>query len=120
VRIYGDKAFLTIKTGTGTSVMSRFEWEKEISIQDAADLLTICIAGVIDKTRFLVNYRGQTFEVDEFHAYNEGLVMAEIELESESQRVDLPDWLGGEVTGDRRYYNSYLSVNPYKTWNDKH
>jgi adenylate cyclase len=114
VRIYGDRAFLTIKAGAG--VMSRFEWEKEISTDDAAELLKICISGIIDKTRWLVSHKGQLFEIDEFHADNEGLEIAEIELESEEQRVELPDFTGKEVTGDRRYYNSYLSRVPYNSW----
>ena len=115
VRIYGDKAFITIKTNAG-SVMSRFEWEKEISVVDANELLEMCLPGIIDKTRWLVNYKGQCFEIDEFHADNQGLVIAEIELESEKQIVELPDFIGQEVTGDKRYYNSYLSGMPYKSW----
>ena len=118
VRIYGDKAFITIKTSIGTSVMSRFEWEKEISVADADELLKMCLPGIIEKTRHLVNYKEQCFEIDEFHADNEGLVIAEIELESETQTVELPDFIGQEVTGDKRYYNSYLRGMPYKSWRE--
>ena len=96
--------------------MSRFEWEKEISCEEAMSLLEICEAGVIDKTRHIVRVGDHVYEVDEFHGDNEGLVVAEIELSSEDESFVRPDWLGREVTGDSRYYNSMLSSNPFRNW----
>lgn len=118
IRIKGDKGFITIKGTTNDTGLSRFEWEKEIPLADAQSLLKLAEPGVIDKTRHLIkNTDGRhIWEVDEFHGDNEGLVMAEIELESENDLFDKPSWLGKEVTGDKRYYNAYLSENPYKTW----
>lgn len=116
VRIKGDKGFLTIKGGSNESGLSRFEWEKEIPVDEATSLLKLCEKGVIDKTRFEVKMENHVFEIDEFHGENEGLVMAEIELESETETFEKPNWLGKEVTNDNRYYNSYLSKNPYKNW----
>jgi adenylate cyclase len=116
VRIKGDKGFLTIKGIGNESGMSRYEWEKEISVEDAKDLLKICEPGVIDKTRHFVQYKGYTYEIDEFHGDNKGLTVAEIELESEEDIFEKPDWLGEEVTGDVKYYNSMLMKNPYKNW----
>jgi len=117
VRIKGDKGFLTVKGIGNQSGASRFEWEKEISVEDAQDLLGICEPGVIDKTRFIVPAgNGLVFEVDEFYGTNEGLTVAEIELPSEDTPFEKPDWLGEEVTGDVRYYNSMLMKNPYKEW----
>ncbi len=117
VRIKGDRGFLTVKGIGNQSGASRFEWEKEISVEDAQDLLAICEPGVIDKTRFIVPAgNGLVFEVDEFYGTNEGLTVAEIELPSEDTPFEKPDWLGEEVTGDVRYYNSMLMKNPYKEW----
>ncbi|MBQ2187222.1 MAG: CYTH domain-containing protein [Bacteroidales bacterium] len=118
VRIKGDKGFITIKGTTNDTGLSRFEWEKEIPLADAQSLLKLAEPGVIDKTRHLIkNTDGRhIWEVDEFHGDNEGLVMAEIELESENDLFDKPSWLGKEVTGDKRYYNAYLSKKPYKNW----
>ena len=118
IRIKGDKGFITIKGTTNDTGLSRFEWEKEIPLADAQSLLKLAEPGVIDKTRHLIkNTDGcHTWEVDEFHGDNEGLIMAEIELESESDLFDKPSWLGKEVTGDKRYYNAYLSEKPYKNW----
>lgn len=116
VRIKGDKGFLTIKGASNESGLSRFEWEKEIPLDEATALLKLCEKGVIDKTRFEVKMENHVFEIDEFHGENEGLVMAEIELESETETFEKPNWLGKEVTNDNRYYNSYLSKNPYKNW----
>lgn len=118
VRIKGDKGFITIKGTTNDSGLSRFEWEKEIPLADAQSLLKLAEPGVIDKTRHLIkNTDGKhTWEVDEFHGDNEGLIMAEIELESESDLFDKPSWLGKEVTGDKRYYNAFLSEKPYRLW----
>jgi adenylate cyclase len=118
IRIKGDRGFITIKGTTNESGLSRFEWEKEIPLADAQSLLKLAEPGVIDKTRHLIkNTDGRhTWEVDEFHGDNEGLIMAEIELESENDIFDKPSWLGKEVTGDKRYYNAYLSEKPYKNW----
>ena len=118
IRIKGDRGFITIKGTTNDTGLSRFEWEKEIPLADAQSLLKLAEPGVIDKTRHLIkNTDGKhIWEVDEFHGDNEDLVMAEIELESESDTFDKPSWLGKEVTGDKHYYNSYLSENPYRLW----
>jgi len=116
VRIKGNKGFLTIKGATNESGLSRFEWEKEIPVDEASALLQLCEKGVIDKTRFEVKMGNHIFEVDEFYGENEGLIVAEIELKSETESFEKPNWLSKEVTNDVRYYNSYLSKNPYKKW----
>jgi len=116
VRIKEDKAFMTVKGISNATGMSRFEWEKEIPVDEAEKLLLLCEKGVIDKSRFEVKSGTHTYEVDEFYGENEGLVMAEIELQSETEYFEKPNWLGKEVTNDKRYYNSYISKNPYKTW----
>ncbi|MEI7502697.1 MAG: CYTH domain-containing protein [Paludibacter sp.] len=103
VRIKGDGGFITIKGKSNDSGMSRYEWEKEIPVNEAEELLKLCEAGIIDKTRYEVVFENQTFEVDEFYGENEGLIMAELELESESSTIIKPSWLGVEVTGDKRY-----------------
>lgn len=119
VRLWDDKGILTIKGAGSASGMSRYEWEKEISGEDARDLFLLCRSGIIDKTRYIVPVDGKIFEVDEFHGENDGLVMAEIELASENENFTAPSWLGKEVTGDSRYYNSMLSVHPYSEWGNK-
>ena len=116
VRIRGDKGCLTIKGAGSASGMSRYEWEQEISLRDAEELLKLCERGVIDKTRYLIPAGRHTFEIDEFHGANEGLVMAEIELDSEDEDFPRPEWLGEEVTGDSRYYNSALARKPFTEW----
>ena len=118
VRVKGDKGFLTIKGQANATGVSRFEWEKEIAVDEALALLELSEPGRIDKTRYLVkNTDGKhTWEVDEFHGDNEGLVMAEIELADENESFDKPVWLGEEVTGDPRYYNSMLKEHPFRTW----
>ena len=116
VRIKGDKGFLTIKGIGSESGASRYEWEKEISLEEAQELLNICEPGVIDKTRYLVKAGNHTFEVDEFFGENQGLIMAEVELSSEDEAFEKPAWLGEEVTGYTRYYNSMLMKNPYRKW----
>ena len=118
VRVKGEKGYITIKGAADETGVSRFEWDKEISLQDALSLLQLAEPGIIDKTRYLIkNTDGKhIWEVDEFHGDNEGLIMAEIELESENEPFDKPNWLGEEVTGDKRYYNSYLLKQPYKSW----
>ena len=115
VRILDDKGILTVK-GPFIGVGSRPEWEKEISLQEAEELFLICKPGSIDKTRWIVPAGERKFEVDEFHGENEGLVMAEIELESQDEAFERPSWLGEEVTGDPRFYNGYLARNPFKNW----
>ena len=116
VRIKGEKGFITIKGIGNESGASRYEWEKEIPVEEVQDLLKICEPGVIDKTRFLVKSGEHTFEVDEFYGDNEGLTVAEVELQSEDEEFTKPSWLGEEVTGDAKYYNSMLMKHPYKTW----
>ena len=116
VRIKGDKGFITVKGISSDSGMSRFEWEKEIPVDEAENLLKLCEKGIIDKIRFNVKIGNHTFEVDEFHGENEGLIIAEIELNSENEVFERPNWLGEEVTNDKRYYNSYLSNHPFKNW----
>ncbi len=116
VRIKGDKGFITIKGIGSASGASRYEWEKEIPVSEVEQLLTICEPGVIDKTRYLVKSGDHTFEVDEFYGENEGLVVAEIELSSEDEAFIRPEWLGMEVTGETKYYNSMLMKKPFKSW----
>ena len=116
VRIRGDQGFLTIKGLGSASGASRFEWEREIPADEARELLALCEPGVIDKTRHLVPSGAHTFEVDEFHGDNAGLVVAEVELASEDEDFERPDWLGEEVTGQGRYYNSQLKKNPFCSW----
>jgi adenylate cyclase len=116
VRIKGDSGYLTIKGKTSDSGMTRSEWEKEISAEEARELLMLCEPFPVIKTRYLVPFAGHIFEVDVFHEKNEGLVLAEIELGTTDENFEKPPWLGEEVTGDMRYYNSYLSFKPYKLW----
>lgn len=116
VRIRDEKGYLTIKGASNESGTSRYEWEKEISLQEAEELMKLCEPGVIDKTRYLVKSDKHTFEVDEFYGENEGLVVAEVELESEDEYYKKPHFIGKEVTGDVRYYNSFLMKDPYKHW----
>jgi len=117
VRIKGDKGFITIKGIGNESGASRYEWEKEIPVEEVNELLKLCEPGIIDKTRFIVPANdGLKFEVDEFYGDNEGLTVAEIELPSEDFKFDKPEWLGEEVTGDVKYFNSMLMKNPYKNW----
>ncbi len=119
VRVTGDRGHITIKGKSVDSGTSRFEWEREVPVKEAQELLGICEPGIIDKIRFYVRYGKHTFEVDEFLGDNEGLVIAEVELESVEESFEKPDWLGKEVTGDIRYYNSSLMKNPFKSWSDK-
>jgi adenylate cyclase len=116
IRIKGESGFLTVKGIGNESGTTRFEWETEISLMEARPLLAICEQGVIDKIRYEVECGTHVFEVDEFFGNNEGLVIAEIELHDENESFEKPDWLGIEVTGDSRYYNAYLSNNPYENW----
>tara|TARA_B100002003_G_C14048989_1_gene505281 strand:+ start:83 stop:550 length:468 start_codon:yes stop_codon:yes gene_type:complete len=116
IRIKDETAFLTVKGKNNEAGLSRFEWEKEIDKTEAEALLKLCEPGMIDKTRFLVKSASHIFEVDEFYGENEGLIVAEVELASETENFEKPKWLGQEVTGDPKYYNSQLSKNPYKSW----
>lgn len=116
VRIKGEKGFLTVKGIGNASGASRYEWEKEIPLNETEELLKICEPGVIDKIRYNVSAGPHTFEVDEFHGENRGLIVAEIELASENEAFEKPSWLGAEVTGDTRYYNSMLMKTPFTTW----
>lgn len=120
VRIRDDKGYLTIKGPSTAEGLSRYEFEKEISLEDARDLMAICEPGVIEKTRYLVKSPDgkHVFEVDEFYGDNEGLVMAEVELSSEDEPFEKPSFLGREVTGDRRFYNSHMRQYPYKMWKE--
>jgi adenylate cyclase len=116
IRIKGESGFLTIKGKGNESGLSRFEWETEIPLMEARHLIQLCEKGVIDKIRYEVRSGNHVFEVDEFFGDNEGLVIAEVELKSEDETFEKPDWLGSEVTNDERYYNAFLSQHPYKTW----
>lgn len=118
VRIRDDKGYLTIKGPSDQGGLVRYEFEKEISLQDAHDLMKICEPGIIDKTRYLVPFGGHVFEVDEFYGENEGLILAEVELKSPDEPFEKPDFLGREVTGDRRFYNSCMRTNPFCQWKD--
>lgn len=113
VRIDGDLAMLTIKGESSADGLSRAEWEHWIGIDEARDLLGLCQGGVIDKVRYQIPYGVHTITVDEFLGDNAGLILAEVEFESLDVSFDKPDWLSDEVTGDIRYYNSYLSTHPY-------
>ena len=116
VRIKGNQGFLTIKGESNSTGTSRFEWEKEIDLKEAKELLSICFKGVIDKIRYEVKSNLHTYEIDEFFGENKGLVVAEIELNSEHESFEKPEWLGDEVTGQNKYYNSQLSKLPFTLW----
>jgi len=116
IRIKGKKGYLTVKGKGSESGASRFEWEIEIPKQDAENLLKICETGVIDKTRNIIKAGKHKYEVDEFFGENEGLTLAEIELKTEDEKFEKPNWLGKEVTGDDRYYNAMLMKNPFTKW----
>jgi len=117
IRIRDGKGYLTIKGASDSSGISRYEWEREIPLQEAEELMSLCEPGMIDKTRFLVRVGQHVFEVDEFYGENQGLVVAEVELGSENEDFERPDFLGEEVTGQVKYYNSFLMKNPYTHWN---
>lgn len=116
VRIKNEKGFITIKGKGDSTGTTRFEWEKEIGIEEAKTLIQLCESGVIDKTRYLIPKGNHVFEVDVFEGENRGLIMAEIELSSSNEIFEKPNWLGEEVTNDKRYYNAYLSKKPFTTW----
>lgn len=116
IRVKNNKGFITIKGRSSDSGTTRLEWEKEIDFQEAHQLMNLCEDFIIEKTRYEVIFQNQLFEIDIFEGKNEGLIIAEIELESENQNLIFPDWLGQEVTGDIRFYNAYLSRKPYDGW----
>jgi CYTH domain-containing protein len=116
IRIKADKGFITIKGKSNDSGTTRLEWEKEISLPEADSLLSICESGMIDKVRYEVKVGNHVIEVDVFSKENEGLILAEIEIQSENEIFQKPTWLGEEVTNDERFYNAYLSKKPFKTW----
>lgn len=116
VRIRNGRGYLTIKGASNESRTSRYEWEKELSLHEAEELMKLCEPGVIDKTRYLVRSGEHIFEVDEFYGENEGLIVAEVELNAEDEAFVKPSFIGQEVTGDVRYYNSQLMKKPYTTW----
>lgn len=116
VRLRGEKGFLTVKGQSSKDGLSRFEWETEITKQEAEHLLLLCESGVIDKVRYEAKVGSHVYEIDVFSGDNLGLVIAEIELQFEDEAFQKPDWLGQEVTGDSRYYNSHLAKQPFKNW----
>ena len=118
VRVRDDKGYLTIKGPSLDGGLSRYEFEKEITLDEAKRLMSLCEPGIIDKRRYLVPFKGHVFEVDEFYGDNGGLTMAEVELSSVDESFEKPDFIGRDVTGDRRFYNSSLRVNPFKDWKD--
>ncbi|MCR5574337.1 MAG: CYTH domain-containing protein [Bacteroidaceae bacterium] len=119
IRIRNDKGYLTIKGGSNAAGLSRYEWEQEIDVADAHDLLKLCEPGIIDKVRYLVPSGNHVFEVDEFAGKNQGLVIAEVELAAKDEPYTKPAFIGQEVTGNRRYYNSHLRVYPYSIWKNE-
>lgn len=116
VRIMGEKGFLTVKGASNDSGTTRFEWEIEISVKEATNLIDLCESGILEKNRYEVPSGKHIFEVDEFLGENKGLIVAEVELEHEDEPFERPEWLGEEVTGQRKYYNSQLSKTPFKEW----
>lgn len=116
IRIKGTKGYITIKGKGNASGTTRFEWEKEIALSEAEQLLLLCEKGVIDKIRHEIPLGNHCFEVDVFAGVNDGLIVAEVELQTENESFEKPDWLGEEVTGQVRYYNAYLSATPFKDW----
>ena len=116
VRIRDDKGYLTIKGPSDASGLGRYEWEKEIPLHEAHELMKLCEPGMIDKTRYLVRSGNHIFEVDEFYGENEGLTLAEVELSSVDEAYEKPDFIDKEVTGDVKYYNSFLMKHPFSKW----
>ena len=116
IRISDNQGFITIKGVSNASGTTRFEWEKEIDVQEAKQLLSLCEPNIIEKTRFLVKNGIHIFEIDEFFGANNGLLIAEIELNSENEAFEKPSWLGEEVTGNAKYYNASLSKLPFSSW----
>ena len=119
VRIADKQAWLTIKGASRDGGLSRYEWEKAIDPHEALELMALAEGAVIEKMRHLVEYEGHTFEVDEFMGNNQGLVIAEVELHNAEEQVALPHWIGRELTGEKRFYNSHLRAHPYCEWSDE-
>ena len=119
VRISNNGAWLTIKGPSSKSGLSRYEWEHKIDLKEALELMQLCVSAVIEKERYYVDYEGHTFEVDVFEGRNKGLILAEVELKSIDEEFVRPPWLGAEVTGIRRYYNSNLRNHPYSEWSEE-
>ncbi|MDR1003429.1 MAG: CYTH domain-containing protein [Prevotellaceae bacterium] len=119
VRIRDDKGYLTIKGASDASGIARYEWEKEIALSEAHELMQLCEPGIIDKTRYLVRSGQHLFEIDEFYGENEGLEIAEVELKAEDEPFEKPDFVGREVTGERQYYNAQLTLHPYREWSEQ-
>lgn len=118
IRVKDEEAYLTIKGRSMNGGMTRYEFEKEIVLEEARQLMQLCRGGIIDKRRFLIPSGNHIFEVDEFYGANEGLILAEVELKSEDEAYEKPDFIGREVTGDRRFYNSHLLGYPFSVWKD--
>lgn len=116
IRIKGNQGYITVKGKSNASGTSRFEWEKEIPVNEAEALLPLCEQGIMEKYRYEIPLGNHKFEVDEFYGDNAGLTIAEVELNSENETFEKPDWLGKEVTGEVKYYNSQLSKKPFKFW----
>ena len=116
VRIGGDDAFITVKGKSDHKGLTRFEWEHRISLQEAEELLKLCEQPLLEKIRYSVPAGDHIFEVDEFLGENKGLMIAEVELQEETDIVQIPSWVGKEVTGQEQYYNSRLIKKPFKTW----
>ena len=116
IRIRDNQTYLTIKSHSVDGGLSRYEFEKEITMDEAQHLIKLCKGGVIDKHRYLVKSGNHTFEVDDFHGENVGLIMAEVELSSTEEEFEKPEFIGIEVTGDKRFYNSHLLENPFSLW----
>jgi CYTH domain-containing protein len=116
VRICGDNGFLTIKSASDERGWSRYEFEQQVALEEAAELMKLCLPGRIDKVRHYVRVGDRVWEVDVFSGANEGLIVAEIELESVAAVFERPSWVGEEVSGDTKYYNMMLSQYPYSEW----
>ena len=116
IRIKEDEGFLTIKGKSNETGTTRFEWEKQIDLKEAEALLALCEDGILKKTRYEIPVGKHIFEVDEFYGNNQGLVIAEVELTNENELFERPNWLGKEVTGEVKYYNSQLSKQPFSMW----
>jgi CYTH domain-containing protein len=119
VRIRNDKGYLTIKGPSSKDGLSRYEFEVEVPLEDAQEMMKLCVPGRVNKDRYLIKSGKHIVEVDEFFDENEGLILAEIELENEDEAYVKPDFLGAEVTGDKRYYNKYMIRHPYKQWRNQ-
>lgn len=118
IRISGEEGFLTIKSATNERGWSRYEFEQPIVLKEAEELMKLCLPGLIDKVRYYVKFGDHIWEVDVFHGENEGLIVAEIELNTEDDVFEIPSWVAEEVSGDPKYYNSMLARNPYAEWNE--